>query len=112
MNELDKYKPFDLKEERTAAMRTAEKCVQSTDTLDGCPHNRPTNIMSWWREQHPEQVTKPVTPPPPPPKTTVVREEVKDIIRAHREQHGVYPSIAEVTKDSSYALLLSLLSLR
>ena len=37
MNGLDKYKPFDLQEERTAAMRIAEKCVQSTDTLDGCP---------------------------------------------------------------------------
>ena len=60
-----------------------------------------------WCEQHPEQVTKPVTPPPPPPKTTVVREEVKDIIRAHREQHGVYPSIAEVTKESKRSRIVA-----
>ena len=46
-------------------------------------------------------------PPPPPPKTSVVREEVKDIIRAHREQHGVYPSIAEVTKESKRSRIVA-----
>lgn len=40
--------------------------------------------------------SKPVTPPPP--KTTIVREEAKEVIRAYRDTHGSYPSVAEAGK--------------
>lgn len=51
--------------------------------------------------------TKPAAPPPPPPKTTMVREEVKDVIRAHKAQHGVYPSVAEVTQESKRSRIVA-----
>ena len=51
-----------------------------------------------------------VTPPPvapAAPKATAVREEVKDVIRAHKAQHGVYPSIAEVTQESKRSRIVA-----
>lgn len=48
---LDQTKPFDEQQERTAAMKIAQISAQGTRTLGECPRARPTNIMTWWRDQ-------------------------------------------------------------
>ena len=48
-NGLDKVKPFDQQQERTAAMKIAELSVQGKVPWTDCPRSRPTDVMSWWR---------------------------------------------------------------
>jgi hypothetical protein len=67
---LDKIKPFDLRQERAAAGQIAKIAVDSTATVNpfsGCPHSRPTNIMTWWRAKQPKPapLSQPLPKAPP-----------------------------------------------
>lgn len=53
-NRFDVGKPWDNREERTAAMNIAEIVRGNTppDAFHACPFTRPTDIMKWYRKQH------------------------------------------------------------
>jgi hypothetical protein len=58
-NGFDVGKPWSHQPERSSAMRLAT--IYSTDTInafDGCPNTTPTNIMSWWRANHPDEAPR------------------------------------------------------
>ena len=53
-NRLDQTKPFDLRQERSAAMQVSKIVIDSSRTVDDiseCSHSRPNNIMAWVRKQ-------------------------------------------------------------
>jgi len=59
-NELDQGDPWSDRRERTAAMNAAA-AVRGKDAAEvfaGCQHARPTHIMKWYRQRHPETVTR------------------------------------------------------
>jgi hypothetical protein len=62
---LDRTPPFDDRRERSAAMQMATILGDGSSTVtafEGCPHNRPTNIMRWWRAKQPKPAPEPHVP--------------------------------------------------
>lgn len=55
-NKLDIGKPWNDRNERAKAMQIAELVVGNVPTteFDACPNTRPTDIMKWYRDMHPE----------------------------------------------------------
>jgi hypothetical protein len=89
-NHLDQVKPFDLQQERTAAMKIAELSAHSTMLWADCPHNRPTHIMTWWRAQENPDAS------PKSPKRSKTDDVLDEVIR-HKAETGGYPSATRKT---------------
>jgi hypothetical protein len=107
---LGQIKPFDQQQERTAAMQIAELSSQGSVPWDGCPHQRPTNIMSWWRaRQKPIELQSYGGPK---------REKAVDAILAYEAEHGELPTaiwggtVPGVTPSTYYHTLREIKSIR
>jgi hypothetical protein len=88
---LDRHRIFCLRQERQAAIQIAEivahvaaETVDSTTAVnpfDRCPNNRPTHIMAWWRERHPNLLTM--------EHAKTVGERAAKILRDHRDNSAI-----------------------
>jgi|HubBroStandDraft_6_1064221.scaffolds.fasta_scaffold01938_14 hypothetical protein len=113
---------FELQQERTAAMQIARiatsmdigNCIDGyfiDVTINGhpimlseCESARPSHIMAWYNEMRRRHAVLPTAPAVGRNhRPSAIKDRAKDIARAHKTQHGVYPSRGQIMEFGKIA---------